>query len=77
MGKGIKAYREQESGAKRYSSTRPKEVEEKCKWRLYHNDKMISGSMNKRLKEIVEQHHIKMYFQTKTQEANRLKRKLC
>ena len=28
---------------------------------------MISGSMNKRLKEIVEQHHLKMYFQKKTQ----------
>ena len=27
---------------------------------------MISGSMNKGVKEIVEQHHIKMYFQTKT-----------
>ena len=27
---------------------------------------MISGSMNKRVKEIVEQHHIKMFFQTKT-----------
>ena len=27
---------------------------------------MISGSMNKRIKEIVEQHHIKMYFQSKT-----------
>ena len=63
--KWAKAYRKQESKDKRYSSARPKEVEEKCKWRLYHNDKMISGSMNKRLKEIVEQHHLKMYFQKK------------
>jgi hypothetical protein len=44
---------------------RPSEIEEKCKWRSYHNDEMISGSMNKRIKEIVEQHHIKMYFQSK------------
>ena len=64
--KWAKAYRRQESKAKRYSSARPKEVEEKCKWRLYHNDEMISGSMNKRVKEIVELHHIKMHFQTKT-----------
>ena len=63
--KWAKAYRRQESEGKRYSSARPREVEEKCKWRLYHNDEMISGSMNKRIKEIVEQHHIKMYFQTK------------
>jgi hypothetical protein len=27
--------------AKRYSSKRPLEVEEKCKWRLYHNNAMI------------------------------------
>jgi hypothetical protein len=60
------ASRVQESEAKRYRSTRPKEVEEKCKWRLYHKNEMISGSLNKRLKEIVEQHHLKMYFQRKT-----------
>ena len=51
-GKWAKAYRVQESKAKRYNSKRPKEVEEKCKWRLYHSDGMISGSMNKRIKEI-------------------------
>jgi hypothetical protein len=65
--KWAKAYRRQESENKRYSSLRPRDIEEKCKWRLYHNDEMISGSMNKRIKEIVEQHHIKMYFQSKTQ----------
>jgi hypothetical protein len=64
--KWAKTYRVQESETKRYSSTRPKEVEEKCKWRLYHNNEMISGSLNKRIKEIVEQHHFKMYFQKKT-----------
>ena len=64
--KWAKAYRRQESENKRYSSRRPREIEEKCKWRLYHNGEMISGSMNKRIKEIVEQHHIKMYFQSKT-----------
>ena len=45
--KWAKVYRLQESEAERYSSKRPREVEEKCKWRLYHNDEMISGSMNK------------------------------
>jgi hypothetical protein len=65
--KWAKAYRIQESEAERYSSKRPREVEEKCKWRIYHNDKMISGSMNKRIKEIVciAQHHTQMYFQKK------------
>jgi hypothetical protein len=28
---------------------------------------MISGSMNKRTKEIVEQYHLQMYFKKKTQ----------
>ena len=64
--KWAKAYRIQETDVKRYNSKRPREVEEKCKWRLYHDDEMISGSMNKRIKEIVEQHHLKMYFQKKT-----------
>jgi hypothetical protein len=33
---------------------------------IYHNNEIISGSLNKRIKEIVEQHHLKMYFQKKT-----------
>ena len=65
--KWAKAYRIQETYAKRYNSKRPsREVEEECKWRLYHDDEMISGSMNKRIKEIVEQHHLEMYFKKKT-----------
>jgi hypothetical protein len=54
--KRAKAYRIQESEAERYSSKRPKAVEEKCKWRLYH----------KRIKETVQQHHLQMYFKKKT-----------
>jgi hypothetical protein len=63
---GKKAYRKQEPKDKRYNSARPKEVEEKCKWRLYHNDEMISGSMNKRIKRNSRTApHKDVIFQTK------------
>jgi hypothetical protein len=68
-GKWVKAYRVQEPKAERHPAAKDQRKWKKMQMeamRPCHNDKMISGSMKEIIKEIVEHHHVQMYFKRNT-----------